>query len=129
MITSELEKSDLKKINIDNLMDGKDSKGANMPPYSNSEYANFKTSINPSNRGFWDLRVTGQYHLGISFSVLKDSVRFWQKYNNEKTRWLDDRFKFFRVEPLGVTKEQLEQIQIDNIPIIREKLIKIINGK
>ena len=42
-------------------MEGKDSEGNDMPSYRNPEYAHFKTSINPNNRGFWDLRVTGQY--------------------------------------------------------------------
>lgn len=110
-------------------MSGRDSEGANMPPYSNAEYANFKTSINPNNRGFWDLRVSGEYHKGIRVKIYGSVVFFNQIYSNEKISWLDDRFDFFRVKPLGVTKEQMEEIQVKNIPIIYKQLEKIINGK
>ena len=54
MVKEELEKADLVGINKDNLLQGKDSYGNDMPKYRNSEYAHFKTSINPRNRGFWD---------------------------------------------------------------------------
>ena len=109
-------------------MKGLDSEGANMPPYSNADYANFKTSINPSNRGFWDLRLSGQYHRGITYRVYGANVFFSQKYNNEKIQWLEERLAFYNKIPLGITDEQFYKVQLDNKPIIKRKLVNYINN-
>ena len=125
----QLEKSNLEKINIANLQEGKDSDGYNMPSYRNPEYANFKVTRNPNNRGFWDLRLTGEYYRGINVSIFGSKVFFKQKFSNEKIDWLHERLVFGgENRALGITKDQFYDVQLKNIPKIRIRLEKIING-
>lgn len=125
MVKEELEKADLVGINKENLLQGKDSYGNDMPKYRNPEYAHFKTSINPRNRGFWDLRVMGEYHRWIGVNIRPAVIFFNNNLQNEKAKWLMERLG---KRHLGITEEQLEEIQMNNKPIIREKILKIING-
>lgn len=124
-VEEELEKTDFAKLNAQNLMEGKDGYGEDMPRYRDPEYAHFKTAINPRNRGFWDLRVTGEYHKYFSVTIKPAVVFFKNTLNNEKSIWLKERLG---TRHLGIPEKQFEQIQIDNAPAIREKILKIING-
>lgn len=110
-------------------MKGLDGEGNNMPSYRDPDYANFKTSINPKNRGFWDLHLTGQFHRGITVTIVKNKIKFKQRFKNKKIEWLDGRLKdrFGNNRALGVTKEQystelgkiLPQIKVDIIIYLR----------
>lgn len=127
--TEEIRKANLEDINRDNLLKGLDSEGANMPPYVNPDYANFKTMINPSNRGFWDLKLSGQYHQGISYKIDNGSVSFFQKFHNQKIDWLNVKFAFNDVTPLGITSEQLSGVKTKVGKEIQKRLNNIILGK
>ena len=118
-------KKELISLNKENLMQGKDSEGNDMPPYRNPEYAHFKTSINPNNRGFWDLRVTGQYQSFVDVIVHPAVIFFKNDLQNEKAKWLHERLG---KRHLGVTEEQGYQFQLDNKPEIRKKILDIINN-
>lgn len=106
-------------------MQGKDSEGGNLPSYSDPEYAHFKTSINPYNRGFWDLRVTGQYQSFVDVIVHPAVIFFKNELQNEKAQWLHSKLG---TSHLGVTEEQGYQFQLDNKPEIRKKILDIINN-
>ena len=106
-------------------MQGKDSEGKDMPRYRNPDYANFKTSINPNNRGFWDLRVTGQYQSFVDVIIHPAVIFFKNDLLNEKAEWLHSKLG---KRHLGVTEEQGYQFQLDNKPEIRRKLLDIINN-
>lgn len=128
LVREALEDSNLKGINISNLQEGKDSEGENMPSYSNPDYANFKTSINPKNRGFWDLRLHGEYYRGIDVRIYATQVFFVQTISNPKMAWLKERLDFYNKTPLGITKKQMEQVQLDNKPKIQKAIYKILNN-
>lgn len=124
-----MEKEHLEKINIENLQQGKDSDGYNMPSYRNPEYANDKIKINPRNRGFWDLRLTGEYYKGINVSIFGSKIFFKQKFSNEKIDWLHERLIFNgENRALGITKEQFYEVQIKIKPKVGQRLKNIING-
>ena len=99
-----------------------------MPFYSDSEYGFEKTMSNPKNGGKWDLKKTGQYHLGIYAVIKNNEVLFKQKFNNKKIVWLDMMLEIANRSPLGITEEQFFDVQLKNKPAIRKKLDKIING-
>ncbi|PUB34662.1 hypothetical protein C8J95_102328 [Elizabethkingia sp. YR214] len=128
LITEALAESQLVKLNTENLQQGLDSEGANMPPYKDPDYANFKVSINPRNRGFWDLKVMGDYYRGIRVTIKSGTVHFEQSIKNEKTLWIESKTTAMGLKPLGVPEWQLKEVQMKNIPIIKEKLLKKING-
>nr|DAX24437.1 MAG TPA: hypothetical protein [Caudoviricetes sp.] len=123
--TMERRKKELINLNKENLMQGKDSEGNDMPPYRNPEYAHFKTSINPNNRGFWDLRVTGQYQNFVDVIIHPAVIFFKNDLQNEKAQWLHSKLG---TSHLGVTEEQGYQFQLDNKPEIRKKILDIINN-
>jgi len=106
-------------------MQGRDNEGNNMPSYRNPDYANFKTTINPKNRGFWDLNVTGGFHKNIFSKVDKQKVQFFQRLKNEKTRFIFKRMPKELV--LGMRKEQFEDVQIKNKPELFKEVNKIIS--
>ena len=99
-----------------------------MPSYRNPDYANFKTTINPNNRGFWDLRLHGEYYRGIKVEYYGSVVFFKQIYSNDNISWLNERLGGMDLNPLGITEEQMFDVQMKNKPAIRKKLDKIING-
>lgn len=100
-----------------------------MPFYNpESEYGEEKFRRNPKNMGKWDLKNTGQYHKGIKVTITKDFVSFRQIYNNSKVRWLDERLDKANRNPLGITKEQLYEIQMKNKPELFKKLDNIISN-
>ena len=106
-------------------MQGKDSEGNDMPSYKDTEYAHFKTSINPYNRGFWDLRVTGQYQSFVDVIIYPAVIFFKNDLQNEKAQWLHERLK---TRHLGVTEEQGYKFQEENKPEIRKRILDIINN-
>jgi hypothetical protein len=106
-------------------MQGKDSEGKDMPRYRNPDYAHFKTSINLNNRGFWDLRVTGQYQSFVDVIIHPAVIFFKNDLRNEKAEWLHSKLG---KRHLGVTEEQGYQFQLDNKPEIRKKILEIINN-
>ena len=61
-------------------------RGKDMPRYRNPEYAHFKTSINPNNRGFWDLRVTGQYQSFVDV-IVHPAVIFFKNDLQKVATW------------------------------------------
>ena len=91
-------------------------------------YRPFKTNMNPRNRGFWDLKLTGQYHQGIIAKIKKGEVTFHQKFRNKKITWLHDVLRENKLNPLGITQKQWEELQMKNSEAIREKIQQIING-
>lgn len=125
-IKEALEESQLEERNKQNLMKGLDAYGSNMPIYRDPDYANFKTSINASNRGFWDLRVSGEYHKWLIVDIRPAVVFFKNPLNNEKAQWLHQKLGN---RHLGLPEKEFEQIQLNNAPKIREKIIKILLKK
>lgn len=124
-----LEESNLESLNIDNLQQGKDSDGDDMPRYQDPDYANFKVSINPRNRGFWDLRLHGEYYRGIEARITPTMVFFRQKFSNQKIEWLHDRLVWNgQNAALGLPKEQFYDVQMKNKPKIRAALDRIIGN-
>lgn len=115
---------DLIELNKQNLMQGKDNKGMDMPRYRNAEYAHFKTSINPKNRGFWDLRVTGEYQKMIKVKIHASRIFFKNNLQNKKAQFLEE---ILGKRHLGVMEEQMERFQIENKPEAKKRLLKIIN--
>lgn len=102
-----------------------------MPFYAPGEYGYEKMRMNPLNRGRWDLKFTGMYHKGITAKIAMNasSVHFVQKYNGAKVDWLHDRLTLFgTVLSLGITEEQMVEVQERIAPNVREELDKIING-
>lgn len=102
-----------------------------MPSYSMSEYGYEKLRINPANRGYWDLKNTGQYHKGITVRYKHGRVEFYQKYQNAKIDWLHRRLELFdgSIASLGITKDQIKKVEIENIPNILPKLVAILQSK
>ena len=130
LIKEELEKSNLEKINIENLKQGKDSDGNDMPRYRNPDYAAEHLSTNPNNRGFWDLKLTGEYYRGIEAIVNEKEITFKQRFSNDKIDWLHERLKsrMFGNVALGITEDQFYDVQLKNKPKIKVRLENIING-
>ena len=96
-----------------------------MPSYRDPEYAELKKNMNPKNRGFWDLQLTGEYYRGIKATISISNVLFNQTISNPKITWLHKRIG---TSGLGITKEQMEEVQIKNAPKIKAQIEKILNG-
>lgn len=129
LVKESLEESNLERINRENLLQGKDSDGGNMPRYRDPDYANFKVTINSRNRGFWDLKLSDEYHRGIEARITPTVVFFRQKFSNPKIDWLHERLDFFGANmALGISKEQMIEVQENNKPKIAKALKRIING-
>ena len=99
-----------------------------MPSYSNPEYASDKLQINPRNRGFWDLRLTGEYYQGLNVTTKKLRIDFRQTVSNGKVDWLNQKFVFYRKKPLGISDENLYEYLENKKPKMQENLMKIINN-
>ena len=128
LILKGLKDQKIERINQDNLLQGKDSEGSDMPFYSNSEYGLYKTMRNPKNRGHWDLKNTGAYHKGIYTIIQKKTILFKQRLRNKKVYWIDMMMEKSNRTPLGITKNQIIEAQKKNIDIVKPQLLKIING-
>lgn len=128
LILNGLKSHKLERVNQDNLLQGKDSEGGDMPFYSNSEYGLDKMMRNPRNGGKWDLKNTGAYHAGIYTIIQKKSIIFKQRLRNKKVNWIDMMMEKANRNPLGITEEQMIEAQKKNIPIVKPQLLKIING-
>ena len=133
MINKGIEKQKLEEINRENLLNGLDSEGRDMPFYSNSpgyaQYGFEKFRQNPKNKGKWDLKLTGQYHRGI-YTVLKNNnIYFRQKFRNKKIQWLDMMLEKANRNPLGITEKQMREAEKKNLKRtdVRGKIIDIIN--
>ena len=128
LILNGLKSQKLERVNQDNLLQGKDSEGSDMPFYSNSEYGLSKMMRNPRNGGKWDLKNTGAYHGGIYTIIEKKKIIFKQRLRNKKVNWIDMMMEVANRNPLGITKDQMTEAQIKNIDIVKPDLLKIING-
>ena len=126
LVKESLEKDDLAELNRQNLLLGKDSKGGDMPPYSDNEYAAIKHAMNYKNRGLWDLKWKGNYHRGITVSITSNAVRFFQRSKANSVILITPRLELLNIQPLGLPQKQIEQIQLENIPELRQKLLNII---
>ena len=109
-------------------MKGLDSEGRNMPPYANEEYGYEKFTRNPSNRGYWDLKNTGQYHSGIRVKITASSVHFTQHYKNRKVAWIDKEMRAWGLKPLGITQEQWAEVNEEVARRVREDINKILSS-
>lgn len=118
------DKTNIIQINIDNLNKGKTSEGIDMPSYRNPEYASFKTSINPSNRGYWDLTLTRKFINNIDLKIDENNVDFFQKLNNEKTKFIFNRVP--KEYALGMTIKQWNNYKIELSKIVLLEINKII---
>ena len=132
LISQELKANELENLNKDNLLQGKDSEGDDLPFYSITgkfaEYGYEKTRMNPLNRGRWDLKLTGQYHSGIKAHISKGKIRFKQRFNNLKTKWIAERLEKANRNPLGITEEQYTEYLETKKPKMQENLMKIIKN-
>lgn len=99
-----------------------------MPIYASEDYAHFKVSINPRNRGFWDLRVHGDYYEGIKVTIYPAVVFFKQTRVGEKYTWLANKLEFWNNEPLGLSEDKWAEVQDGMKPKLRAKIEKVISG-
>ena len=101
-----------------------------MPYYANTDYGYEKLRINPRNGGRWDLKNTGQFHKGITVTIVKTKIKFKQRYKNKKIDWLDRRLedRFGGNKALGVPKKQYEAEFERIIPKIRVEIIIFLRG-
>ena len=126
LVQQSLKQSELENINRINLLEGKDNEGNNMPSYRNPEYASYKRRLNPKNRGFWDLKITGKrFHNGLFAQVNQKEVLFKQRFNNKVTRSIFSRKEKSLI--VGIREDQFEKVQLDNKPILKKQLLDIIN--
>ena len=91
-------------------------------------YRPFKTSMNPRNRGFWDLKLTGEYYSGISFKIQKTKISFKQTILNDKNTSISNYLKDLNIKPLGISDENLYEYLETKKPKMQENLMKIINN-
>jgi len=118
------DKKDIIQINIDNLSKGETSEGFNMPSYRDPEYANFKTSINPKNRGYWDLTLTREFINNIDLKITENEVDFFQRLNNEKTKFIFNRVPEYWA--LGMTEDQWNTYKKELSKLVFKEIEKII---
>ena len=107
-------------VNEQQLDDGEDALGNEMPEYRNPKYAQFKRSMG-NNTGRWDLKVTGG--LRRLMKMDKDGWIFSTDSKNAKFEGLPG------LEVWGVQPERLdtlikEQITPDFIALIEDKILK-----
>lgn len=101
-----------------------------MPHYANTEYGYEKFARNPRNGGRWDLKNTGQFYQGLTVKVTINQVKFSQKFRNKKIDWLNRRLedRFGDNRAVGISKIELDEAFKKNIPILNDKLVKILKG-
>lgn len=120
----------LEELNRENLLQGKDSEGNDMPFYSpNSEYGFEKTMRNPKNRGRWDLKNTGEYHSGIYTKIERSKLLFKQRVRNAKSIWIARVMERANREPLGIPARKMNQLLLDKKPDVKKEIEKTITGK
>jgi len=112
----------LEQINRDNLLQGKDRYGQDMPDYSNPEYGFIKFRMNTRNRGKWDLKLTGEYHKGIFIKILGSEVEFRQRLRNAKVQWINLRLEKLQRDPLGIEEIQMKKLLKENAPLLKKKI-------
>ncbi|WP_150114785.1 hypothetical protein [Chryseobacterium sp. IHB B 17019] len=129
LIDETIKESNLEDINRDNLLQGKDSEGNDMPFYSpNSEYGFEKMRRNPKNRGRWDLRNTGEYHRGIYTEIKRNQVLFKQRVRNAKAMWIARAMERANRISLGIPQTEMDEILIEKAPEIKKKIERIITS-
>ena len=74
------------------------------------------------------IRLTQAAEDAIIAKIKKGEVTFHQKFRNQKITWLHDVLKENKLNPLGITQKQWEELQMKNSEAIREKIQQIING-
>lgn len=127
LIDKTIKESKLEDINRDNLLQGKDSEGNDMPFYSpNSEYGFEKMRRNPKNRGRWDLRNTGEYHRGIYIQIKRSQVLFKQRLRNAKEIWIARAMERANRSSIGIPQSKMDQILVEKAPEIKKKIERII---
>ena len=107
--------------NEQQLDDGEDALGNEMPEYRNPKYAQLKQTLG-NNTGKWDLRLTGTLRGRL---LMKDGWIFSNDWKNDKFENLSE----FGLEVWGVQPERLdtlikEQITPDFIALIEAKILK-----
>lgn len=129
----------LEKVNQDNLLHGRDNAGGDMPAYSTRFrrggvfYKDYKAASNPFNRGRWDLKhwwnnqFNGLFYKSIKVKVTIKQVTFSSNYDPKTMKGIYNRKP--KNEILGMTEQQMIDVQIKNIDYVKPKLLKIINGK
>lgn len=138
MILNGLKGQKLEKVNADNLLHGKDSEGGLMPPYSSKYqnngvfYRDYKMSSNPLNQGRWDLKhwwnkkYDGLFYKSIQAKINSKQIVFDTSYD---PKYMSEIYYHkSKKKILGITKQQMKDAQEKNIPIVKPKLLKIING-
>lgn len=137
LVQKALIESKLEKINQDNLLRGKTSDGGRMPHYSNKYrrgnllYADYKQRSNPLNKRRWDLKhwwnkkYDGAFYRSIKVKVNLKEVIFSTNYDPQTMKGIYAIINKQRI--IGVTKRQLIDVQIKNIPKIRQQVDSIIN--
>ncbi|WP_185097233.1 hypothetical protein [Chryseobacterium sp. Leaf180] len=119
----------LEEINRENLLQGKDSEGNDMPFYSLSEYGMNKRQRNPRNRGRWDLKDTGQFHQNIFTHKIKSYVTFKNKLRSKKFESIMRKMEVANREPMGIPQKEITRLLEEKRPEIKKKIEDIIAGK
>lgn len=95
--------------NLQQLMEGEDSKGNKIdPPYASANYAEFKLTLNPA--GVVDLNLTGAFHGGWRMLAGRWPVTFTS--TDKKTSELKGKYGS---EIFGVQQNNLGEINQKNI--------------
>lgn len=118
-------------------MRGKTSDGGRMPHYSikyrrgNLFYADYKQRSNPLNKRRWDLKhwwnkkYDGLFYKSIKVKVFLKEVKFSTDYDPQVMKGIYSVINKGRI--IGITKQQMKDAQIKNIPKIKSKFDSIIN--
>lgn len=108
-----------------------------MPPYSkkyrrgNVFYADYKNRMNPLNNRRWDLKhwwnkkYDGLFYRSIKVNVTLKHVQFTTNYSPMYMRDIYAIISKSRI--LGITKQQMIDVQVKNKPKLKQQLENIIN--
>lgn len=138
IVQQALKESHLEKINQNNLLRGKTSDGGRMPRYSETYrrgdifYANYKQRANPLNKRRWDLKHSwnrkydGLFYKSIKVRVNLKEVIFTTNYDPQYMKGIYAIINKGRI--IGITKKQMIDAQVRNIPKIKRQIEDIINN-
>lgn len=109
-----------------------------MPPYStkyrrgNKYYRAYKMRSNPLNKGRWDLKhwwdrkYDGLFYKSIKVKVTLKDVQFTTNYSPLYMRDIYAIISKSRI--IGITKKQMIDVQVKNVPKIKQQVENIINN-
>ncbi|WP_347216689.1 hypothetical protein [Chryseobacterium sp.] len=109
-----------------------------MPPYSekyrrgNMFYADYKQRANPLNKRRWDLKHSwnrkydGLFYKSIKVRVNLKEVIFTTNYDPQHMKGIYAIINKGRI--IGITKKQMLDAQVRNIPKIKAQILNIINS-